>query len=87
MFWPHAGVADNALNTTVTFVESLGSMTYAYCSNPGLEDVVTCAVEGDRAIAIGQPLPLSAPVAKTYLFNADGRAFRRLISAEHRHAA
>ena len=40
-----AGVADNALQTTVTFVESLGSMTYAYCSNPGAEDVVTAAVE------------------------------------------
>jgi multiple sugar transport system ATP-binding protein len=43
-----AGVADNALQTTVTFVESLGSMTYAYCSNAGAEDVVTAAVEGDR---------------------------------------
>ena len=82
-----AGVSDNALNTTVTFVESLGSMTYAYCSNPGLEDVVTCAVEGDRAIAVGQPLPLSVPLGKTYLFNAEGRAFRRLINAEQRHAA
>jgi multiple sugar transport system ATP-binding protein len=82
-----AGVADNALQTTVTFVESLGSMTYAYCSNPGLEDVITCAVEGDRRISGGQALPLGVPVEKTYLFNAEGRAFVRLAAAEHRHAA
>jgi multiple sugar transport system ATP-binding protein len=82
-----AGVADNALQTTVTFVESLGSMTYAYCSNPGVEDVLTCAVEGDRRIASGEALPLGVPVDKTYLFNAEGRAFPRLGALEHRHAA
>ena len=83
----HAGVAHNALQTTVTFVESLGSMTYAYCSNPGVEDVITAAVEGDRRIDSGQALPLSVPVEKTYLFNAEGRAFPRLVAAEHKHAA
>jgi multiple sugar transport system ATP-binding protein len=83
----HAGVADNALQCTVTFVESLGSMTYAYCSNPGVEDVITCAVEGDRRIVDRQPLPLSVPESKAYLFNAEGRAFRRLVPAEQRHAA
>ena len=82
-----AGVADNALQTTVTFVESLGSMTYAYCSNPGLDDVITCAVEGNRRIASGQPLPLGVPRDKTYLFNAAGDAFPRLAAAEHRHVA
>jgi multiple sugar transport system ATP-binding protein len=82
-----AGVADNALNTTVTFVESLGSMTYAYCTNPGLEEVLTCAVEGDRRIEAGSALPLAVPVDKTYLFDAQGRAFQRLSAALHRHAA
>jgi multiple sugar transport system ATP-binding protein len=83
----HAGVTENALNTTVTFVESLGSMTYAYCSNRGLEDVITCAVEGDHHIDAGSALPLAVPVDKTYLFDADGRAFQRLGAIEHRHAA
>jgi multiple sugar transport system ATP-binding protein len=82
-----AGVSNNALATTVTFVESLGSMTYAYCSNPGLEDVITCAVEGDRPIASGESLPLSVPVEKTYLFDADGRALRRLTGQPQAHAA
>ncbi|MBK6469942.1 MAG: sn-glycerol-3-phosphate ABC transporter ATP-binding protein UgpC [Betaproteobacteria bacterium] len=82
-----AGVPDNALQTQVTFVESLGSMTYAYCSNPGIEDVITCAVEGDRPIAIGASLPLAVPAGKAYLFDATGRAFRRLVADQHADAA
>jgi multiple sugar transport system ATP-binding protein len=82
-----AGVAHNALATTVTFVESLGSMTYAYCSNAGVEDVITCAVEGDKPIGSGDALPLAVPVEKTYLFNAEGRAFRRLSAAAAQRAA
>ena len=82
-----AGVAHNALATTVTFVESLGSMTYAYCSNAGLDDVITCAVEGDRPIASGEALPLSVPAEKAYLFDAEGRAFRRLAAQPQAHAA
>ncbi len=82
-----AGVADNALQTQVTFVESLGSMTYAYCSNAGVDDVITCAVGGDRRIGSGDALPLGVPVGRTYLFDAEGRAFPRLAAEEHRHAA
>jgi multiple sugar transport system ATP-binding protein len=82
-----AGVSENALQTAVTFVESLGSMTYAYCSHAGVDDVLTCAVEGDRRIGSGDALPLGVPVGKTYLFDAEGHAFPRLAAAEHRHAA
>jgi multiple sugar transport system ATP-binding protein len=82
-----AGEADNALQTTVTFVESLGSMTYAYCSNAGVDDVITCALEGDRRVASDQALPLGVPPARAYLFDAEGRAFTRLASTEQRHAA
>ena len=86
-----ADVTENALHTTVTFVESLGSMTYAYCSradaHPGLDDVITCAVEGDRRIVDGQTLPLGVPVERAYLFDAQGVAFRRLGAAAQLHAA
>ncbi len=82
-----AGVAHNALATTVTFVESLGSMTYAYCSNPGLDDVITCAIEGDRRIASGDTLPLSVPVDKAYLFDDQGGAFKRLAVQSQANAA
>ena len=82
-----AGVADNALHTNVTFVESLGSMTYAYCSNAGVEDVITAAVEGDRIIRNAQALALGVPQDKAYLFDAQGRAMRRLRVTAERHAA
>ncbi len=68
----------NALGTRVTFVESLGSMTYAYCSHPALDEVLTCAVPGDHRIAAGSTLPLNVPVGQTHLFDEQGRAFARL---------
>jgi len=82
-----AGVADNALQTTVTFVESLGSMTYAYCSHPAVDDVLTCAVEGDRGVDSGQALALSVPAGRAYLFDAQGRAYQRLAGGERLQAA
>jgi multiple sugar transport system ATP-binding protein len=82
-----AGLADNALNTRVTFVESLGSMTYAYCQHAGVEDVITCAVDGDHSVTSGGALPLHIPVGKTYLFDAEGRAFARHAAAPQRAAA
>jgi multiple sugar transport system ATP-binding protein len=82
-----AGASENAVQTRVTFVESLGSMTYAYCSNAGVDDVLTAAVEGDRAIVAEQPLSLGVPVDKTYLFDAQGRAFPRLAVDRLRQAA
>jgi len=82
-----AGVADNALATTVTFVESLGSMTYAYCSNAGAADVITCAVDAHLRLRNGDALALGVPAERAYLFDAEGRAFERLAAQEHRHAA
>ena len=36
----------NRLEAKVTFVESLGGTTFAYCPYPGLEDPLTCQFEG-----------------------------------------
>ena len=82
-----AGLAENALATTVTFVESLGSMTYAYCSHAGAADVITCAVDATLRLRNGESLSLAVPTEKAYLFDAEGRAFERLAAQEHRHAA
>ena len=54
---------------SVPFVESLGSMTYAYCSNAGVDDVITCAVEGDRPVGSGDALRLEQ-VVQNLLQNA-----------------
>ena len=82
-----AGVASNALQCSVTFVESLGSMTYAYCSNAGASDVVTCVLAGDHHVVPGEALALGVPAEKTHLFDAEGRAYPRLAATGLRHAA
>ncbi|MDD5335680.1 MAG: sn-glycerol-3-phosphate ABC transporter ATP-binding protein UgpC [Rhodoferax sp.] len=82
-----AGVADNALRTQVTFVESLGSITYAYCSNPGSAEMLTAAIDGQARVRAGDALLLGVPPEWAYLFDAQGRAFRRHSSPELRHAA
>ncbi len=76
----------NALQCRVTFVESLGSMTHAYCSHPALDEVLTCTVPGDQKLAAGSTLALQVPPTRTYLFDAQGVAFMRTTQA-HAHAA
>jgi multiple sugar transport system ATP-binding protein len=71
------GHADNALQTKVTFVESLGSTTHAYCSFPGTEDGLTCELDGRSKVKGGDSLQLGVPAASCYLFDAQGKAFKR----------
>jgi multiple sugar transport system ATP-binding protein len=82
-----AGVADNALQTRVTFVESLGSITYAYCSNPGAKEVITAAIDGQAKVHGGDALQLGVPPQWAYLFDSQGRAFRRHAAPEQLRAA
>ena len=81
------GETVNALRTEVTFVESLGSITYAYCSNPASPEVLTAAVERQTPVRSGQALALGIPSAAAYLFDAQGKAFRRRSAAEQSRAA
>jgi len=75
----------NLLQSTVAFVESLGGTTFAYCPYPGLEEPLTCQFEGrngcDRLRA-GTALDLQFPAEALYLFDAEGRAFRRQAAPE-----
>ena len=81
------GETVNALRTEVTFVESLGSITYAYCSNPASPEVLTAAVERQTPVRSGQALALGIPSTAAYLFDAQGKAFRRRSAAEQSRAA
>jgi multiple sugar transport system ATP-binding protein len=75
----------NLLQSTVAFVESLGGVTFAYCPYPGLEEPLTCQFEGrngcDR-LRSGQALDLHLPAEALYVFDAEGRALRRLAAPE-----
>jgi multiple sugar transport system ATP-binding protein len=74
----HPDSADNSLSVTVTFVESLGSSTQAYCSLPGVEEAVTCTIQGQGRLRDGQALRLGVRPEDAYLFDTTGMAFKRL---------
>jgi multiple sugar transport system ATP-binding protein len=61
----------------VTFVESLGSSTQAYCTLPGVEEALTCTLSGQSRVRDGEVLPLGVPASDCYLFDAQGQAFPR----------
>ncbi len=82
-----SGSPDNALNVAVTFVESLGSITYAYVRHAGADDVLTAAIDGLARIRSGDALKLSVPPQWAYLFDAQGLAFARLTRAEEHRGA
>ena len=74
------GGHENLIQSTVTFVESLGGTTFAYCAFPGVEDALTCQFDGRARVRDGDTLDLSLPVAACYLFDTQGQAFQRLAA-------
>jgi multiple sugar transport system ATP-binding protein len=68
----------NRIGTTVTFVESLGSSTHAYCALAGAGDALTCELDDHTDVRHGETLTLSVPASLCYLFDATGKAFTRL---------
>ncbi len=77
----------NTLDTEVTFVESLGSSTQAYCSFPGVEDALTCELDGRVRTRAGDTLRLLAPADSCYLFDAAGLALPRHLRGNETLAA
>jgi multiple sugar transport system ATP-binding protein len=80
------GDPHNALQAQVTFVESLGSATQAYCDFPGVDGGITCELGSRSGVRSGEVLTLGVPPELTYLFDSSGLALPRL-SPEHRPAA
>jgi multiple sugar transport system ATP-binding protein len=78
----HPDLADNGLEVGVTFVESLGSSTQAYCALPGAEEALTCTIHGHGRLRDGMPLKLGIRPEDVYLFDAQELAFRRLAESE-----
>ena len=74
--------SENALPTRVTFVETLGSATVAYCDHPGVGEPLTCELDGRVRPKNGEAVTLSVPAACTYIFSADGKAMRRLAPGQ-----
>ena len=68
----------NSVQASVTFVESLGSTTHAYCAYPGVDEGLTCQFDGRTRMHHGDLLNLCLPAEACYLFDASGQAFQRL---------
>jgi multiple sugar transport system ATP-binding protein len=83
------GGVENRLQARVSFVESLGGTTVAYAHFPGMKDdeALTVQLDGTLRLRAGDPLALNIPPARTYLFDAQGRALRRLAPMGTRQAA
>jgi multiple sugar transport system ATP-binding protein len=77
----HAG-AQNALPARVTFVETLGSATVAYCEYPGVAEPLTCELDGRVRPRSGDTVTLGVPASVAYLFDAGGRSIRRLAPGQ-----
>jgi len=81
------GGTANTLRARVTFVESLGSTTHAYCAFEGAQDDLTVELDGRMRPRGGDELLLSVPADACYLFDAQGKAWRRHLPAERTLAA
>jgi multiple sugar transport system ATP-binding protein len=73
-----ARAKSNVLPVKVRFVERLGSVTIAYGNAARTETELTVQLPGDFEVSPGETiLPGAAPHA-CYLFDDNGRAFRRV---------
>ncbi|BBE71653.1 ABC transporter ATP-binding protein [Oharaeibacter diazotrophicus] len=64
----------------VTIVERLGENTLLYVDT-GAGEPIVAKVPGTAPVERGATVALTAPVERTHLFGADGRAFQRLRTA------
>jgi multiple sugar transport system ATP-binding protein len=81
------GGAENTIEATLTFVESLGSQTHGYFAYPGVEEALTCELGGESTALDGDTLKLGIPALACHLFDAAGRAFKRHHRMPQRQAA
>jgi multiple sugar transport system ATP-binding protein len=81
------GAADNHITANVTFVESLGSITHAYCTYEGAAEGLTCELHGQSLVSDGDALVLGLPAASCHVFDASGAAYRRHYQMPQRRAA
>jgi len=82
-----ANASANTIESTVTFIESLGSTTHAYFAYPGVEDALTCDLAGRATLAVGDTLKIGIPADCCHLFDAQGAAFKRHFRMPVRRAA
>jgi multiple sugar transport system ATP-binding protein len=81
------GALSNTIEATVSFVESLGNTTHTYLDYPGVDEGLTCELGGHATVESGEQLKVGIPAPFCHLFDANGRAFKRLYRMPERRAA
>jgi multiple sugar transport system ATP-binding protein len=75
---PAAGV--NAIAGQASHIEHLGDASFLYCEGPALDGFMTVRQEGDTSVQPGENVVIAVPEQHCHLFDAAGRAFRRLLA-------
>ncbi len=68
---------ENTIESTVLFVESLGSVTNAYFPLEGMNEPLTVDLPGDTVVESGDAVRLGVSPEHCYLFDDQGQAFKR----------
>jgi multiple sugar transport system ATP-binding protein len=73
----HLRPAAQGLPATVTLIESLGNIRFAYLTCDASDDPLIVQLSPDDRLREGEALALAIPPESCHLFRADGRALRR----------
>ena len=74
----------DGFEVTVRFVEELGVLTFAYFEMAGVEGTLTVQLPGSTHLSAGRKIRLWAAAEAAYLFDAEGRAFPRILLVPER---
>jgi hypothetical protein len=74
----------NAIELAIRFVESLGSVRYAFGAVEGAAEDAVVQLPSESSIAVGETLAARVDPACAHLFDPQGRAFARPLSDEVR---
>ena len=80
-FQAATGADAQSQTLTVRFVESLGSVLYAYGAAPGAQEDLVVQLPGDSSVTAGQALAVRIDPACAHLFDPAGRAYPRSPTA------
>ena len=71
---------ESKISGTASHIEQLGEASYLYLESAAADGFVIVRQEGDAGVGPGEIVTVGLPPQHCHLFNADGRAFQRLIA-------
>jgi multiple sugar transport system ATP-binding protein len=75
----HVLAAGDGLAATVTLIESLGNIRFAYLTTDATEEPLIMQLPAEQVLEEGQSISLTVRAENCHLFDAEGRAFSRVV--------